>query len=204
MWTVLTWKIDPTQASWMQQEIETPDFQQKDDNIDAASKEEALRATQDAADDPHFLSREENDTIAMNVIGYNNRGRFPLMGVGAMRGTSRISSMASSPTSTATGSSTRSPTTSVILRVSCYLRVKTDSTLLMQLMKDMFSDLPPSTTSDDVFTHIILCLSDKIPAELFREVLALIDLDTSAQVGLAGGSSSGVQRRDIDDDDDDS
>ncbi|ONK67234.1 uncharacterized protein A4U43_C06F18030 [Asparagus officinalis] len=117
-----------------------------------------------------------------------------------MRGTSRISSMAFSPIFTATGSSTRSPTTSAILRVSCYLRGKIDSTLLMQLTKAMFSDLPPSPTSDDVFMHIVLCLSDKIPAELFGEVLALIDLDTSAQAGLAGGSNSGVQRRDIDDD----
>ncbi|ONK60524.1 uncharacterized protein A4U43_C08F19420 [Asparagus officinalis] len=39
------------------------------DNIDAASKEVALRATQDAADDPHILSRDENDAIAMNVMG---------------------------------------------------------------------------------------------------------------------------------------
>ncbi|ONK78497.1 uncharacterized protein A4U43_C02F19400 [Asparagus officinalis] len=130
------------------------------DSIDVASKEAALRATQEAADDPHILSREENDAIAMNVMGYNNRGIFPLMGVGAMRGTSRILSTASSPTSTATGSSTRIPTTSAILRVSCYLRGKIDPALLMQLTKVMFSDLPAAPTSDEVFTHIVLCLSD--------------------------------------------
>ncbi|XP_020271730.1 uncharacterized protein LOC109846902 [Asparagus officinalis] len=44
------------------------------DNIAAASKDAALRSTQEAADDPHVLSREENNAIAMNVMGYNNRG----------------------------------------------------------------------------------------------------------------------------------
>ncbi|ONK72354.1 uncharacterized protein A4U43_C04F18550 [Asparagus officinalis] len=38
------------------------------DNIAVASKDAALRATQEAADDPHVLSREENNAIAMNVM----------------------------------------------------------------------------------------------------------------------------------------
>ncbi|ONK67267.1 uncharacterized protein A4U43_C06F18370 [Asparagus officinalis] len=172
------------------------------DNIAAASKDAALRATQEAADDPHVLSREENNAMAMNVMGYNNRGRFPLMGVGAQRGTSRKSSTASSTTSTATTSSNRTHTTSTIMRVNRYLRGKIDPTLLMQMTTAMCSDLPPSPTSDDVFRHIVLCLSGKISAELFGEVLDQIDLDAGAQAGLAGGSSSGVQRRELDDDDD--
>ncbi|ONK71136.1 uncharacterized protein A4U43_C04F5080 [Asparagus officinalis] len=166
--------------------------EQKQDNIDVASKDAALRATQEAADDPHVLSREENDAIAMNVMGYNNRGRFPLMGVRAQRGSSRKSSTASSVTSTTIGSSTRNPTTSAILRVSRYLCGKIDTALLVQLTKSMFSDLPPSPTSDDVFKHVILCLVEKIPDEVFAEVLDLIDLDTGAQVGLVGGSGSSV------------
>ncbi|ONK71652.1 uncharacterized protein A4U43_C04F10930 [Asparagus officinalis] len=188
------------------------------DTIDAASKDAALRATQEAVDDPHVyaalratqeavddphvLSREENDSIAMNVMGYNNRGRFPLMGVGASRCTSRKSSTASSASSTVTGSSTRSFATATILRVTRYLRSKIDHTLLMQLTRAMVSDLPPSPTSDDIFTHIVLCLSDKISGELFGEVMDNVDFDTGTQTGPAGGSSSGVQRRDIDDDDD--
>ncbi|XP_020276584.1 uncharacterized protein LOC109850912 [Asparagus officinalis] len=92
------------------------------DNIAAASKDAALRATQEAADDPHVLSREENNVIAMNVMGYNNRGRYPLMGVGAQRGTSRKSSTASSTTSTATTSSNRTLASSTIMRVNRYLR----------------------------------------------------------------------------------
>ncbi|XP_020268959.1 uncharacterized protein LOC109844368 isoform X3 [Asparagus officinalis] len=162
------------------------------DNIAAASKDAALRATQEAADDPHVLSREENNVIAMNVMGYNNRGRFSLMGVGAQRGTSGKSSTASSTTSTVTTSSNRTHTTSTIMRVNRYLRGKIDPTLLMQLTTAMYSDLPPSPTSDDVFTHIVLCLSGKILAELFGEVLDQIDLDAGAQARLAGGSSSGV------------
>ncbi|ONK73304.1 uncharacterized protein A4U43_C04F29530 [Asparagus officinalis] len=186
------------------------------DNIAAASKDAALRATQEAADDPHVLSREENNAIAMNVMGYNNRGRFSLMGVGAQRGTSKKSSTASSTTSTATTSLTITHTTSTIMRINRYLRGKIDPTLLMQLTTTMCSDLPPSptsddvfthivlclSTSDDVFTHIVLCLSGKISAELFGEVLDQIDLDAGAQAGLAGVSSSGVQRRELDDDDD--
>ncbi|ONK68698.1 uncharacterized protein A4U43_C05F14950 [Asparagus officinalis] len=39
------------------------------DNITVTSKDAALRATQEAADDPHVLSREENNAIAMNVMG---------------------------------------------------------------------------------------------------------------------------------------
>ncbi|XP_020271586.1 uncharacterized protein LOC109846752 [Asparagus officinalis] len=159
------------------------------DNIAAASKDAALRATQEAADDPHVLSREESNAIAMNVMGYNNRGRFPLMGVGAQRGTSRKSSTASSTTSTATTSSNRTHTTSTIMRVNRYLRGKIDPTLLMQMTTAMCSDLPPSPTSDDVFRHIVLCLSGKISAELFGEVLDQIDLDAGAQAGLAGKHS---------------
>ncbi|ONK80394.1 uncharacterized protein A4U43_C01F17180 [Asparagus officinalis] len=48
----------------------------------------------------------------------------------------------------------------------------------------MVSDLPPSPTSDDIFTHIVLCLSDKIPGELFGEVMENVDFDTSTQTGL--------------------
>ncbi|ONK80796.1 uncharacterized protein A4U43_C01F21820 [Asparagus officinalis] len=172
------------------------------DNIVAASKDAALRATQEAADDPHVLSREESNAIALNVMGYNNRGRYLLMGVGAQRGTSRKSSTASSTTSTATTSSNRTHTTSTIMRVNRYLRGKIDPTLLMQMTTAMCSDLPPSPTSDDVFRHILLCLSGKISAELFGEVLDQIDLDAGAQARLAGGSSSGVQRRELDDEDD--
>ncbi|ONK64605.1 uncharacterized protein A4U43_C07F27880 [Asparagus officinalis] len=69
----------------------------------------------------------------------------------------------------------------------------------MQMTTAMCSDLPPSPTSDDVFTHIVLCLSGKILAELFEEVLDQLDLDAGAQAGLAGGSSSGVQRRELND-----
>ncbi|ONK72780.1 uncharacterized protein A4U43_C04F23130 [Asparagus officinalis] len=150
------------------------------DNIAVALKDAALRATQEAADDPHVLSREKNNTIAMSVMGYNNRGRFPLMGVRAQRGTSKKSFTKSSTTSTATASSTRNPTTSTIMRVNRYLRSKIDSTLLMQLTTTMCIDLPPTSTSDDVFTHIILCLSGKIAAEFFRKVLDQIDLDAGA------------------------
>ncbi|ONK72908.1 uncharacterized protein A4U43_C04F24810 [Asparagus officinalis] len=187
------------------------------DNIATASKDATLCATQEAADDPHVLSREENNVIAMNVMGYNNRGRFPLMGVGAQRGTSRKSSTASSTTSSAATSSNRTHTTSTIMRVNCYLRGKIDRTLLMQMTTAMCLDLPPSPTSDDIFTHIVLCLSRKISAELFEEVLDQLDLDAGAhaglaggsssgsiyfQAGLAGGSSSGVQRRELDDGED--
>ncbi|ONK75585.1 uncharacterized protein A4U43_C03F18450 [Asparagus officinalis] len=40
------------------------------------SKDAALRATQEAADDPHVLSKEENDSIAMNagLAGGNSSG----------------------------------------------------------------------------------------------------------------------------------
>ncbi|ONK64877.1 uncharacterized protein A4U43_C07F30930 [Asparagus officinalis] len=172
------------------------------DNIAAASKDAALRATQEAANDPHVLSREENNVIIMNVMGYNNRGRFPLMGVGAQRGTSRKSSMASSTTSTATTSPNRTLASSTIMRINRYLRGKIDRTLLMRMTTAMCSDLPPSPTRDDVFTHIVLYLSGKILAELFEEVLDQLDLDVATQAGLAGGSNSGVQMMELDDDED--
>ncbi|ONK58185.1 uncharacterized protein A4U43_C09F9210 [Asparagus officinalis] len=39
------------------------------DSIDVASKEAALHATQEEADNPHILFIKENDAIAMNVMG---------------------------------------------------------------------------------------------------------------------------------------
>ncbi|ONK68783.1 uncharacterized protein A4U43_C05F15950 [Asparagus officinalis] len=77
------------------------------DSIDITSNEAVLRTTQEEADDPHILSREENDIITMNTIRYNNKGRFLLMGVGALRDTCTLSSTGSSPSFTSTGSSAR-------------------------------------------------------------------------------------------------
>lgn len=124
--------------------------------------------------DPHLLSRQQNDQIIESVFGPSKKGRRRFRGGGTWTDDSTTSSEPTmhTPSNMSQQSDNSSSVHGLLTGVIAILASRIDPALFASVVPALYADIPSQIPF--AIQHIILCLANRIPNEVYVDIVTYV------------------------------